>query len=184
MNEQVKVQLANLVSGNNDLRSEAYSFLLQASEQPVDWAYEAWDQLVANLRHKDNHVRSIASQVLSNLAQSDPEFRMQQTFPALLEVTKDDKFVTARHCLQSLWKIGTAGDVQRQMVVTGLAQRFTECDVEKNCTLIRYDILVDLKQLYDASKDESIPIKAKELIDTEPDEKYRKKYRTVWKFKI
>ena len=183
MNQEVQIQLANLTSGNVDARSEAYSFLLQASEQPVDWAYEAWDRLVALLRHKDNHVRSIASQVLSNLAQSDPEFRMQKDFPVLLAVTRDEKFVTARHCLQSLWKIGTAGSQQCKMVVDGLAERFAECSTEKNCTLIRYDILVALKQLSDVVKDESIGETARALIETEPDEKYRKKYKTVWKAK-
>lgn len=181
MNQTVQTQLANLISDNPKLRSEAYDFLLKSSEEPVDWAYDAWDQLVANLRHKDNHVRSISSQVLSNLAQSDPDFRMEQTFPALLEVTKDAKFVTARHCLQSLWKIGLAGDAQRNMVMDGLAHRFDDCASEKNCTLIRFDILVALKQLFDMVPDDSIRKLAKALIEAEPDEKYRKKYKTVWK---
>lgn len=183
MNSDIQTQLAKLTSGNPDARNEAYNHLLQASEQPVDWAYEVWDQLVALLRHKDNHVRSIASQVLSNLAKSDPENRMQRDFPVLLAVTKDERFVTARHCLQSLWKIGLVGPAQRKMVVDGLASRFQECSVEKNCTLIRHDIAVDLKQLYDAVADESIQATAKTLIESESDEKYRKKYKTVWKFK-
>jgi hypothetical protein len=34
-------------------------------------------------------------------------------FSDLMEVTNDNRFVTARHCLQSLWKIGMAGKQQK-----------------------------------------------------------------------
>ena len=63
----------------------------------------------------------------------------------------------------------------------GLAARFSECASEKNCTLIRYDIIVNLRQIYDVVKDETVKAKALELIETEADLKYRKKYAGVWK---
>ncbi len=62
---------------------------------------------------------------------------------ALLTVTKDERFVTARHCRQSLWKVGAAGKRQQEMVVKGLERRFKECISKKNRTLIRYDIIVN-----------------------------------------
>jgi hypothetical protein len=52
-------------------------------------------------------------------------------------VTKDERFVTARHCLQSLWKVGVAGNKQRKIYMEGLERRVTE----KNGTLIRYDLI-------------------------------------------
>jgi hypothetical protein len=100
---------------------------------------------------------------------------------ALLNVTKDEKFVTARHCMQSLWKVGVAGESQRKVLVDGLSARFRECVAEKNCTLIRYDILECLRKIYDVVGDEKLRAKALELIETEEDPKYRKKYATVWK---
>lgn len=36
--------------------------------RPVDWAYEVWDCVVSDLRHKDNHVRAIAGQFQSGSA--------------------------------------------------------------------------------------------------------------------
>jgi hypothetical protein len=147
----------------------------------VDWAYEAWDELVEGLTHKDNHVRAITSQLLSNLAKSDPKDRMLKDFDKLLAVTKDERFVTARHCLQSLWKIGTVGKKQQKMLLDGLSIRYDECITEKNCTLIRYDIIQDFRNLYDAVKGEAIKEKALALIETEEDLKYRKKYAGVWK---
>ena len=80
-------------------------------------------------------------------------------------MTKDERFVTARHCMQSLWKVGVIGRDPQNRLIDGLAVRFTECAVEKNRTLIR---------------DESIRLQAQAWIATEPDGKYRKKYSTVW----
>jgi uncharacterized protein YciI len=68
----------------------------------------------------DNHRRAIAAQLLCNLAKNDPEGRMLGDFSALMEVTKDNRFVTARHCLQSLWKIGMAGKQQKEILLNGL----------------------------------------------------------------
>ena len=65
----------------------------------------------------------------------------------------------------------------------GLERRFKECINEKNYTLIRYDILQSFRNVYDEVKDEKIREKALELIETEDDLKYRKKYETLWKVK-
>ncbi|HKY54017.1 MAG TPA: hypothetical protein VJM08_06925, partial [Anaerolineales bacterium] len=151
------------------------------TEKPVDWAYEVWDEMIDGLTHKDNHVRAISAQILSNLAKSDPKNRMLKDFDKLLAVTKDERFVTARHCLQSLWKVGAAGKKQQKVYMEGLEGRFKECITEKNCTLIRYDILQSFRNVYDEVKDERIREKALELIDAEADLKYRKKYVTLWK---
>jgi hypothetical protein len=168
-------------SKDKEAQNRAFEHLMTATSKPVAWAYEAWDELLESLRHKDNRCRSIASQVLSNLAKSDPKKRMVRDVHALLNVTKDEKFVTARHCMQSLWKVGVAGESQRKVLVDGLSARFRECVAEKNCTLIRYDILECLRKIYDVVGDEKLRAKALELIETEEDPKYRKKYATVWK---
>lgn len=100
-----------------------------------------WDGLVADLTHKDNHVRAIAAHILCNLAKSDPETRMRKDFPTLLNVTRDERFVTARHCMQALWKVGAAGKLQQELLLEGLETRSKECISEKNSTLIRFDII-------------------------------------------
>ena len=106
---------------------------------------------------------------------------MKKDFSALMAVTKDERFVTARHCLQSIWKVGASGKKMQKMVVEAFADRFRDCAAEKNCTLIRYDIIQGLKNLYNEVKDETIKEKALELIEIEEDLKYRKKYASVWK---
>jgi len=65
----------------------------------------------------------------------------------------------------------------------GLERRFKECLTEKNSTLIRYDILQSMRNVYNVLKDEKIREKALELIETEEDLKYRRKYATLWRSK-
>ena len=181
MDKITRSNLNNLHSEDRELQNKAFLYVLEVTNQPVDWAYEAWDKMVEDLNHKDNHVRAIAAQVLCNLAKSDPKNRMLKDFNALLAVTKDERFVIARHCMQAIWKVGAAGKQQQKMLVDGLAGRFKECLTEKNCTLIRYDIIQGLRNLYDEVKDEKIKEKTLELIETEEDLKYRKKYASVWR---
>jgi hypothetical protein len=181
MDALTQTHFRNLYLKDREVQSAAYDYLLAATQQPVDWAYEAWDEVVSALRHKDNLVRAIAAQVLCNLVKSDPDGRILADFEALLAVTKDERFVTARHCMQSLWKIGLAGEAQQAMLVDGLTRRFHECAAEKNGSLIRHDIVVSLRTLYDAVHDERIRTTAQALVDSEEDLKYRKKYAGVWK---
>jgi HEAT repeat protein len=177
----LRTQLNHLRSEDGDVRNAAYEAILKATDGPVDWAYEVWDDLLAGLTDKNNHVRTIAAQVLANLAKSDPQQRMLKDFDRLLAVTHDERFVTARHALLALWKVGTTGPAQQKLVMDRLSDRFANAAADKNRTLIRYDILQGMRQLYDVVKDEGIRAKAAALIETEPDLKYRKKYSTLWR---
>ena len=52
---------------------------------------------------------------------------------------------------------------------------------EKNYTLIRNDILQNMRNLYDHYNEESIKQTALDLIETVDDQKYKKKYLGIWK---
>jgi hypothetical protein len=173
--------LDDLRSDDKEIRYHALLNIMEITGTRVEWAYQVWDEMLANLKHKDNHIRAIAAQVLCNLAISDPENRMLKDFEAILDVTRDDRFVTARHSLLAIWKVGLAGTKQKKMTVDGLEYRYRECATEKNCTLIRYDIIKDLRNLYDKDQDEMIREKALELIEVEENLKYRKKYAGLWR---
>lgn len=181
MDSSTRTSWEHLGSPDGDLRFAALNALLAATDQPVDWTYEVWDELVAALRHKDNHRRAIAAQLLCNLAKSDPAGRMLKDFDALFAVTLDEKFVTARHALQAIWKVAAAGKPQQQMTLDRLQRRFRDCEGEKNYTLIRHDIIQGLRKLYDSSGNEQVRELALALIATEADDKYRKKYAALWR---
>jgi hypothetical protein len=181
VNQEISASLAQLKSTDANHQNAAFQTLMSASKVPVDWGYEIWDDLVSMLKKGDNRQRAIAAQVLCNLAKRDPQERMLKDLPVLIATTKDERFVTARHCMQSLWKVGVAGEKQRKALVAALKRRFKECAAEKNCTLIRYDILESLRRVYDAVKEEDLRTTALALIETEPDAKYKKKYMTLWR---
>jgi hypothetical protein len=181
VDEALRLMLDDVRSSDGATRNRAYQHVIDVTDNPVDWAYEVWDRVVSDLRHKDNHVRAIAAQLLCNLAKSDPELRILHDLPALLELTKDSRFVTARHCMQALWKVGAAGEAQRAAYQAGMVRRFVECGTEKNWSLIRFDVLQSMRNVYVATGDDSIRMTAHELIDSEADLRYRKKYAGLWK---
>jgi len=181
MDKLTRTHLENIRSKDRELQNKAFFYILNKTEKPVDWAYDVWDDMIAGLSHEDNHVRAIAAQILCNLAKSDPKERILRDFNALVEVTKDERFVTARHCMQALWKIGIVGKKQQKIYMDALESRFKECITERNTTLIRYDILQSMRNVYDMAKDGKIKEKALALIELEEDPKYRKKYATLWR---
>jgi hypothetical protein len=181
MNKIIRINLDNIHSEDGQLQNKAYDYLMKETEQSVDWAYEAWDELVEGLTHKDNHVRAITSQILTHLAKSDPKGRIFKDYDKLLNVTKDERFVTERLCMQSLWNVAVVGKKQQKLYLDGMEKRFKECVTEKNGKLIRYDILVSMRNVYNEVKDESIRERARVLIASEQDLKNQKKYAGVWK---
>jgi len=181
MDKTIRAKMDDIFTGDGETQFKAYDYLMKESEKPVSWAYDIWDEVVAGLTHKSNHVRAICGQLLGNLGKSDPKGRMFKDFDKLLNVTRDEKFVTARHTMQNIWKVGLGGKKHQQLVVQGLEKRYKECTKEKNGKLIRYDILVAMHNLYDATTSSEIKEKALELIELEQDAKHKKKYATVWK---
>lgn len=181
MDNLIRSKFDDLRAKDHAIKNSAYYALLEITDVPVSWAYEVWDELLEMLQQGDNHQRTIAAQILSNLAMSDPQVRMLQDFELLFAGTKDEKFVTARHTLQSIWKVGVAGKAQQALVVEKLTSRFQECGIEKNGTLIRYDIIEGLRRLYDATGDMAIQARALALIESEEDVKYRKKYAKLFR---
>lgn len=170
-----------LYDENADTRYEAFKCIIEITNKQITWVYEIWDELLKLLQSKNNHVRTIAVQLLSNLAKSDSENRLLNDFGQLIVVTKDEKFVTARHSLQCLWKIAVVKPEFREMVLGQLTERFNGAMQEKNGTLIRYDIIEVFRKAFDVNQDSSFKNIALELIESEPDLKYRKKYAGLWK---
>lgn len=177
----VREAIAVLAGGDRNLQGEAYSTLLEATKEEVGWADEVWRDFVELLGHRDNRVRSIAGQMLCNLARSASEETVMGGLDALEGATRDEKFVTARHVLEGIWKVGLGGGPLRGEVVRRLEARFRGCSGEKNGTLVRHDILVCLRRLFDATGDEGVKETALGLIPLEEDLKYRKKYAGAWR---
>jgi hypothetical protein len=181
MDQQTAQHFEQILRQDVNERNEGYYYLIALTNEPVNWAYAVWDKLLDLTVAGDNHQRSIAAQLLANLSKSDPEKRMEKDLETVLKVARDEKFVTARHALQSLWKIAIVDQNLLIAVTEHLITRFDHAMEEKNGTLIRYDIIEVFRKIYDQIQDANVSRIALELIEKEEDLKYRKKYSGLWK---
>jgi len=181
MNARVRKLFTARESGDRSSAYEAFVSLMKLTENPVPWSYDVWDQMLQDLSHKDGHKRAFAAQMLAHLAISDPEDRMRRDFAALATVMRDDKTVTARHALQSIWRVGLAGKARQKQVVDALAKRFSECASEKNGSLVRTDVITSLGWLLRAVGDPAIESRVETLIASETDPGSQRKQRACWR---
>lgn len=179
--DEVRKLFADRDSPDRDVAYQALCTLFEMAEEPVDWAYKVWDDLLDDLAHREGSTRAFAAQMLARLAISDPDARMLNDFPRIAAVMKDEKTVTARHTLQSLWRIGLAGPEQRDLVVRAYEARFGECAGEKGGRIFRRDVVAGLGKLWKATGEEGVRARADALIDSEPAEKERKQQMAAWR---
>lgn len=89
-------------------------------------------------------------------------------------MSKDPKFVTARHALQSIWCVGLAGEKQLQLILDCITERCEAGATEKHGTLIQFDMIQGLRELFDPVEIQSIKERVRALIEKEQDRKYQK----------
>ena len=179
MNKTVKKQIADLGSADDKVRMDALRNLLRVTESKVDWVYDVWDHLLEKMDHENSYQRAIAVKLLCNLAKSDVENRLGTSLDRLLAHTRDEKFVTSRQCIQSIWKTALTNKPNREKVLKHLEKRFAECAPEKHYNLIRRDIIQSLLSLHKEEKDDVLITKVQSLITKEQDMKYRKQYEAL-----
>jgi hypothetical protein len=187
----VRAAIQALSEGGKGGYADAYSSLQAAltgggcmrTALPVSvpWGEAVWAAFVDMLEGGDNHVRAAAGQTLCNLAISVPPGMVRRDLGTLYAVTRDDRFVTARHVLQAFWKVGLGDAGLRQDLLDRFKDRFKKGAGEKHYTLVRYDMLVGLRSLFAVTGDAAVKEAALALIPLEDSPKYRKKYESAWK---
>lgn len=181
MDKFVRESLDNLSSTNDKMRLDALQTILKITEEKVDWVYDVWNDLVSRLENENSYQRSIGIMVLCNLAKSDSENRIEVILDRILAHTRDEKFITSRQCILSVWKLAVTGSQTKAMVLAHLEKQFEDCKEDKHYNLIRLDIIQSMLLLYDNKKDDGILSRAKELVKKESEDKYRKKYEALLK---
>ncbi len=179
--KRVRELVAARESSDRPAAYAAFVELMKLTEKPVKWSYEVWDQMVSDLPHSEGHKRAFAAQMLARLAISGPEERILRDFPNLAADLHDDKTVTARHALQSLWRVGLGGPRQRATVIEALARRFVECGREKIGSRARTDAITSPGNLARESGYPAIAERAEKLMRSEKDEKALKQQRASWR---
>jgi hypothetical protein len=180
MNVLVRQNFNDLRSEFKQERYEAFMYLINKAKQPVDWVYEVWADVVQLTRTGDNHQRTLAVQLIAELAKSDIQNRLADDYYDIIAVTHDNCFTTARHSLKVLWKIGIANLHLRGLLIRELSNRFLSCKSEKNCQLIRYDIIEVFWKMYSTLHDDAIEDTVELLIESEQEPKCKQKYLKLW----
>ncbi len=181
MDSQTKELFANIYATHPKIQRESYLTLLTITEEPVAWTYEILDELFETLRHKDAYIRSIAGQLIANLAKSDPDKKLFEKIHLLFEASKDKKSLKSRNILLSLWKVGIVSAEHKEKIIEWFEKQYQACSKDKNRESIRFDIVCGLRKMYDDCREPSIQTKAMELINLEQDQRAKLKYLSVWR---
>ena len=173
--------LFDQIEGSDDqARVSAYLEVLSRKDSPAE-VYSQWSRFAAMLGHSSNHIRSIGGQLFSHFAASDPEGRIWGLWERWKAVATDKMFVSARHTLQASHRFALAGEEHKRRLLDYYQERFRSCTSEKNTTLIRYDLQVCLREVYNQQPDPAVATLARGLILEETDPKYQTKYNTAWR---
>lgn len=182
---EIRALLDAIVDADREAQGAAFMRLCVLTEVPPGWAPAVWGEMLALLDHRNNRTRAIAGQMLARIAPAMPVEAVLAALPRLVAATRDPQFVTGRHILQALARLGAAPAEVRAVLAGLLAERFVACAGEKNATLIRFDIQAVLRALHDRAGDEAeatrIRQAAFDLVLHEPDPKYVRKYLGCWK---
>lgn len=181
MNQDTRMLFEVLEDGDEEAECKAFLLLLEIMEERVDWVYTLWGKLLEDLQSSDYKKRAQAGHFLCYLAISDVENRLLDDFDQLWTLTYDEMFVVSRSVLQVSWRVGLAGEEQRNLLLKSYRKRFKEAVKEQYGALICLDITKNLKRLYDATGEIAIKQTSLELIELEKKWTYKKKYEKVWK---
>jgi hypothetical protein len=181
VNTRIRALLAGRESPDRERAYQAFGELMGLAEARVEWSYQVWDEMVRELSHRDGQRRAFAAQLLSRLALSDPDNRMRGDFPRLAAVMRDPKTVTARHTLQSIWRVGLAGPDRIELVMDALTKRFRECASDKHPALVRTDVVASLGHLFRSTGDPRVVACVEQLLAIEKGKPARARQRATWR---
>jgi hypothetical protein len=99
----------------------------------------------------------------------------------LVSATYDERFVTARHVLSEMWRVGLTEASARGALVDKLAERSANATSERNAALVRYDIVCCLRGLFAETADSKVQQSAAALIAGEIEPSTAAKMRRAWR---
>ncbi len=181
MSDRINDLLTDIRSKDYNIRLSALNRLLEITEERVDWFEEKFEELVGKMDHENSYQRSIGIMLLCSLAKSDENDRIPAVVGEILKHTRDERFITARQCIQHLWKIGIAKPETKKEIIDHLGEQFVSCAQEKHHNLIRQDIIQTLYRICCHDSDEGLKGHIIDLIEKEEDEKARKNYFKIIK---
>jgi len=181
MKSEIDALFVGICSKEGKERLKALNQLLKITENKVEWFEEKYDELVEKLNNENSYQRSIGIMLLCNLAKSDKNDKILSILPEIISHTRDEKFITARQCIQNIWKIAITNPQSGMEIMNHLKEQYMSCKNDKHYNLIRQDIIQSLYTIYCHNINEDLKADILNLIEREEDEKYKKKYLQIVK---
>jgi len=141
---QLELLFDGLTSKDNNYRYNCFLLLEKITSKKVSWIYDKWDFLAGLLDSLNSYHRNIGLVLLANLSYSDTENRVESIIDKYLSHFNDEKFITARQCIQNVWKIAVNKPALKDKIVNYL-KRFNYGGQHSN--LIELDIQNALKKI-------------------------------------
>lgn len=146
--KSVRDKIVNLMIFHADIMVYYHSFnvVSQASQEHSELFYEYWRDIVPLLSHKNSYHRDFALTILANLTEADNGHLFSKLYRDYFARIHDQKFMTARCCIQNATKVIANVPALREEITTlliDLDNRSTY--TAKQQALLKYDVLLVLE---------------------------------------
>jgi glycyl-tRNA synthetase beta subunit len=173
--KELDLHFENLSSKDDKVRYPSFKAVHAETNNEVLWIYDKWPQLVEKLSSDNSFQRSIGALLLLNLVKSDKENKVYQIIDKLINVAEDEKFITARLCLQNLWKAAIKNPDLLKKVSEFLETTYYEnVHLNSHANLIKQDAFLSLTEIYKKTGDAKVKTIIDNIFNTETDEKIKK----------
>jgi hypothetical protein len=164
-----------LESKNDKIRFPAFKKIHEMTNKKVKWIYDKWFVLIEKTNSENSFQRSIGLTLLANLAKSDTENRFEKIIDDYLKHFDDEKFITARLCIQNVWKIAVANKKLLKKIIGKLESSYSEnSHLNTHANLIKQDIIGSLAKISILGKNKNAAELIESFIENENDIKFQK----------
>lgn len=160
LTERIRDEIVKLMISHADIMVYYHCFKVvsQASQEHPELFYRYWHDIAPLLSHKNSYHRDFALGILANLTAADNGHLFSELYRDYFAHIHDQKFMTARCCIQNAAKVIENTPALREEITTLLIGLDNRCRyTAKQQALLKYDVLVVLEGVFgDVSQQEHI----------------------------
>lgn len=148
---QIRDTLVQLMLNNQKIMVYHHSFYIisEASQREPELFYHYWDDFVSLLNHPNSYHRDFALVMLANLTRADRENKFSLLFDDYFSHINDEKFMTARKCIQNTAKILANKEELTEDIINILLDVDKRCDFpKKRKALLKSDVIELFSEFY------------------------------------
>jgi hypothetical protein len=153
LEENVRDEILRLMVTHADIMVYYHCFYVvsQASQERPDLFYKYWPAIAPLLNHENSYHRDFALTLLANLTAVDKDHLFLAVYEGYFAHLHDQKFMTAKCCVQNAMKVARNIPELRDPIVARLLDLEVHCRYPANQkALLKHEVLVFLEAVYAA----------------------------------